>query len=51
MRLFLPDIDEKRFKIMSLITLKKRALAEAEVKREYDRLESEFSLIDPLLSM
>lgn len=36
---------------MSLETLKKRALAKAEVKHEYDQLQSEFSLIDPLLSM
>lgn len=36
---------------MSLKTLKKRALAKDEVKYEYDQLESEFSLMDPLLTM
>jgi len=36
---------------MSLQTLKQRALANADVKAEYDNLESEFSLIDQLLSM
>ena len=36
---------------MSLKTLKKRALAKAEVKHEYDQLESEFSFIDQLLTM
>ena len=36
---------------MSLETLKQRALANPEVKAEYDQLEGEFSLIDQLLSM
>ncbi|EXJ12421.1 helix-turn-helix domain-containing protein [Nitrincola nitratireducens] len=36
---------------MSLQSLKQRALANADVKTEYDNLESEFSLIDQLLSM
>ena len=36
---------------MSLKTLKKRALTKNEVKHEYDQLESEFSLIDQLLTM
>lgn len=36
---------------MSLQKLKQRALANAEVKSEYDRLESEFSFIDQLLTM
>ena len=33
---------------MSLQKLKQRALANAEVKNEYDKLESEFSFIDQL---
>lgn len=36
---------------MSLQKLKQRALANAEVKNEYDKLESEFSVIDQLLTM
>lgn len=36
---------------MSLQTLKKRALANPEVKAEYDNLEAEFKLIDQLISM
>ncbi|EJL3949862.1 helix-turn-helix transcriptional regulator [Vibrio parahaemolyticus] len=36
---------------MSLQKLKQRALANAEVKSEYDKLESEFSFIDQLLTM
>ncbi|WP_265092810.1 hypothetical protein [Klebsiella pneumoniae] len=36
---------------MSLQKLKQRALANAEVKNEYDKLESEFSFIDQLLTM
>lgn len=36
---------------MSLETLKQRALANPEVKAEYDQLEDEFALIDQLLSM
>lgn len=36
---------------MSLQTLKQRALANAVVKKEYDLLETEFSLVDQLLSM
>lgn len=36
---------------MSLQTLKKRALANPEIKAEYDNLEAEFKLIDQLISM
>ncbi|WP_340680496.1 hypothetical protein [Paraglaciecola sp.] len=36
---------------MSLQKLKQRALAKAEVKTEYEKLESEFNLIDQLLTM
>ena len=36
---------------MSLQKLKNRALANAEVKNEYDKLESEFNFIDQLLTM
>lgn len=36
---------------MSVQSLKKRALMNAEVKSEYDKLESEFRLIDQLLTM
>ncbi|HBN5776019.1 MULTISPECIES: helix-turn-helix domain-containing protein [Gammaproteobacteria] len=36
---------------MSLQKLKQRALANTEVKNEYDKLESEFSFIDQLLTM
>lgn len=36
---------------MSLQKLKQRALANVEVKNEYDKLESEFSFIDQLLTM
>ena len=36
---------------MSLQKLKQRALANAEVKTEYQKLESEFNLIDQLLTM
>lgn len=36
---------------MSLQKLKHRALANAEVKNEYDKLESEFNFIDQLLTM
>lgn len=37
--------------IMKLETFKQRALANPEVKAEYDQLEGEFALIDQLLSM
>ena len=36
---------------MSLSNLKEKALANAEVKAEYDHLEGEFNLIDKLVSM
>ena len=36
---------------MSLQTLKQRALANAEVRTEYEKLETEFNLIDQLLTM
>ena len=36
---------------MSLQKLKQRALTNPEVKAEYEKLESEFNLIDQLLSM
>lgn len=36
---------------MSLITLKQRALANTEVKAEYEKLSDEFVLADQLLSM
>jgi|TARA_R110002167_G_scaffold92683_2_gene248874 DNA-binding XRE family transcriptional regulator len=36
---------------MSLQKLKQRALANAEVRTEYEKLETEFNLIDQLLTM
>ncbi|NRP37560.1 Helix-turn-helix domain protein [Marinobacterium sp. xm-a-121] len=36
---------------MSLSNLKAKALANAEVKAEYDRLEDEFNLVEKLVSM
>lgn len=36
---------------MSIHKLKQRALQNADVKSEYDKLESEFNLIDQLLTM
>ncbi|TBR42494.1 XRE family transcriptional regulator [Marinomonas agarivorans] len=36
---------------MSLQTLKQQALANPQVREEYNKLENEFSLIDQLLSM
>lgn len=36
---------------MSIGKLKQRALQSAEVKKEYDKLEGEFNLIDQLLTM